>query len=445
MGKNLVVRDCYVKMFKEMGQWFKEKPAGLFVVTGTPGIGKSVFMGYVAARLAANNIPFVIQRGPNFWSRDKGGPVVKHGKVEPEELLQRREVVFLFDPFDATSDLKMLREVGRTIIFTSPSMKSYNAVWKQLEYRTRRFMPIWSLEELQKHCQELFPPERTEDEVKKVYEDLGGSLRWLRRNLVQGETAEKILKDYIKDRSGDKLLDAARKAAMCPEEMSAIDSHLSYLFPIHSETPFKNPKVSFLDSEVATKMFAAEVETWDQVTRIGLVRTMLNLGSMGTFIGKVWETVVKTKLHNGPLELQYRAMCDGAKTSSLTTPQKWLKLESDTPKGNLELDTLYEPPPNFATTDLFFVSSDESSGVVTLWLLQATKAKTHDCKMDSLQTDMQKYFTDLDKIAEIVWMVIVPKQLEELTVYRGDRSVQGQWWWQDQEVPPWQCVSFLNV
>lgn len=193
MGKNLVVRDCYTQMFKEMDQWFKEKPTGIFVVTGSPGIGKSVFMGYVAAQLAAKDVPFVIQRGLNFWSREAGGPVVDHEKTESVRLLKRREVVLLFDPIDVKSKVIMLREVGRTIIFTSPSIESYASVFKQqVEYSTRRFMPIWSLPELQQHRQELFP-EKTEDEVKEAHSVLGGSFRLLRRNLSQGETAENII------------------------------------------------------------------------------------------------------------------------------------------------------------------------------------------------------------------------------------------------------------
>lgn len=141
---------------------------------------------------------------------------------------------------------------------------------------------------------------------------------------------------------------------MCPQDLSATDSTLSYLFPIDSEKPFEQPKVSFLDSGVAAKCFAEQIETWDHAaTRIGLVRTMLNFGIMGTFVGMVWETVVQKKMHDamqqGGLQLQYREMHRASTTFLLTTPQAWQKLQpSDTQKGNLQFDTLYEPPPNFA-------------------------------------------------------------------------------------------------
>lgn len=82
---------------------------------------------------------------------------------------------------------------------------------------------------------------------------------------------------------------------------------------------------------------------------------------------------------------------------------------------------------------------------MTLWLLQATKAQTHEYKIDSLQTDMEKYFNDLDKITEIVWIVIVPQELQAMNVYRAYQPFKGDWRSQGQIVQPWQCVSFLNV
>ena len=70
MGNKLVVRDCYIKMKEEIATWLKETaeaPTGLFVVTGTPGAGKSVFLAFVAAYFAEENKrPIVIQRGKEW-------------------------------------------------------------------------------------------------------------------------------------------------------------------------------------------------------------------------------------------------------------------------------------------------------------------------------------------------------------------------------------------
>ena len=86
MKNKLVVRDSYVKMQDEIVKWLSNRdlPTGLFVVTGTPGTGKSVFLAFVAAYFAEENKrPIVIQRGKEWWSRPVGGKVTFHGKSEP--------------------------------------------------------------------------------------------------------------------------------------------------------------------------------------------------------------------------------------------------------------------------------------------------------------------------------------------------------------------------
>ncbi|CAJ1383346.1 unnamed protein product, partial [Effrenium voratum] len=97
MNKRLVLRKCYMDMCSLVHKWllhnFSQEDMGVFVITGTPGIGKSVFLAYVA-----EGINIVIQLGKEWRSRQK----------------------------------------------------NYDSVWKQAEGRSERyFMPVWSEEEEQ--------------------------------------------------------------------------------------------------------------------------------------------------------------------------------------------------------------------------------------------------------------------------------------------------------
>ena len=56
MGNVLIVRKCYVQMKEEAMSWLCAQPEtgriGLFVVTGTPGIGKTLFLCHAEPELS---------------------------------------------------------------------------------------------------------------------------------------------------------------------------------------------------------------------------------------------------------------------------------------------------------------------------------------------------------------------------------------------------------
>ena len=71
MKKRLVVRQCYTQMRVQIMNWLNDKfklemPVGMFVITGTPGIGKSVFLAYMVAFLVEKGYGIVIQIGQKF-------------------------------------------------------------------------------------------------------------------------------------------------------------------------------------------------------------------------------------------------------------------------------------------------------------------------------------------------------------------------------------------
>ena len=77
MGTKLVVRKCFLEMRKLAIDWMEAElkggmPTGVFVITGTPGIGKSVFLAYFAAYLCEKGYDIVIQRGQEWWSHASG-------------------------------------------------------------------------------------------------------------------------------------------------------------------------------------------------------------------------------------------------------------------------------------------------------------------------------------------------------------------------------------
>ncbi|CAK9067354.1 unnamed protein product [Durusdinium trenchii] len=94
-----------------------ESRTGFFVITGTPGIGKSIFLAYMAGFLAEKNYDIVIQRGQEWWSRT-GGEIAAHGEEKPLNFLKRAETVLLFDPIGGENKTALQnRDRGCTMIF----------------------------------------------------------------------------------------------------------------------------------------------------------------------------------------------------------------------------------------------------------------------------------------------------------------------------------------
>ena len=158
VGKKLVVRTCYTQLYELITNWLKQefaKPGikGVFVITGTPGIGKSVFLAFVASCLAEEGINIVIQLGKRWWSRISGQTIKMHNETKPYMLLDHSKTVLLADPVGGENSQPVdPRMRGCTIIFTSPQQKNYDSVWKQAEGRSERyFMPVWSEEEVLNH------------------------------------------------------------------------------------------------------------------------------------------------------------------------------------------------------------------------------------------------------------------------------------------------------
>ena len=305
MKNKLVVRDSYVKMKDEIVKWLSNRdlPTGLFVVTGTPGTGKSVFLAFVAANFAEENKrPIVIQRGKEWWSRPVGGKVTFHGKSEPLQLLKQPETLLLADPIGGENEATVeYRAQGCTIVFTSPSHTSYHSAWSQLQvHSTKRFMPIWKAAEVWKHAAALFEgAELDQANVQDAYAKVGGCVRWLQRVLVKKQEATQVVAEYITCRDVHHLSAVVKQAVSTPDNMvDSNDSRMSYMFHIDSAADFsrKNMKMTFVDSEAAVDALTQKLKLHEQAQRLEFINTFMADGFMGSLVGNFFEKHVKDKL-----------------------------------------------------------------------------------------------------------------------------------------------------
>ena len=439
MKNKLVVRDRYVKMQDEIVKWLSNRdlPTGLFVVTGTPGTGKSVFLAFVAAYVAEENKrPIVIQRGKEWWSRPVGGKVTFHGESKPLQLLKQPDTLLLADPIGGENKASVeYRAQGCTIVFTSPSRASYHSAWNQLQqHSTKRFMPIWKVAEVLTHAKPLFGvAELDKANVEDAYAKVGGCVRWLKLMLVEKQEAKKILAEYITCSDVSHLSTIVKQAVLTPDDLvNPSDSRMSYMFQIDSEADFTkdNMKMQFVDSEVAVATLTDKLKLHEKEKRLEFITTFMAEGLMGSLVGNFFEKHVKHKLTaDGEVQLRYMPIGKKSpKEKKVEIPSNFEELKTldkVVAKTGLIPGKLYNPSSKvFAAADLFFVTGSSS---LTLWLLQITKAETHDCNIGALHTTMTKCFSDLGKIQCIKWIVVAPACIN-LSAYKGAlQDVHGAW------------------
>ena len=449
MQDKLIVRQCYTEMRAQIMNWLnaKFKPrkprTGMFVITGTPGIGKSVFLAYMVAFLVEQGYSIVIQRGQKFWSRQSGsGKTVADGKTEPK-LLEDAKAVLLADPLGSeTASVVEHRFAGCTIVFTSLRERCYNKTWKQQSpYSERRYMPIWSREELVRHRKVLFPTYEEKD-VRNAHALLGGSVRWL-ADLVkkqarvsdQSEAAQELIDQYLSIESFEDLNLLLRHFENPQNAEDRANSKMSYLLQIHAEqsqlVPFEKPTVRLIDSKVAVQVICEKLNLKTEEKQKEFVAQYLGAKPLGSLVGQVFQSfVLECLTGKGKKKHLLCGKCLGsAETFKVEVPNQRKELQTEAAGENKEplaAAQLYHPlADNFPAADFFFLSvvSEE----YTLWLLQTTKADKHGCHIGAMQKRFEKSFTDasLKKISTIKWVIVAPSEIA--SNYTKPQTVHGEW------------------
>ena len=451
MKKKLVVRKCFLEMRKLAIDWMEAElkggmPTGVFVITGTPGIGKSVFLAYFAAYLCEKGYNVVIQRGQEWWSH-ASGKATAHGKKEPEALLKQQTTVLLFDPFDSEAATLQTRGQGVSFVFTSPGEKCYKTAFKQQSnHSTRRFMPFWTLAELIEYRLVLLPSFKEAIDVEKAHALLGGSVRWLRDLVAQQQQQEPMqsLEDAARElirpcldriKSLDDL-DILVRRLVPSAAADTTDSKASLLLQIdsHAHDSFETPSEQFLASEVAKQEVCKALSIETQEARAKFVRKFLESKPLGQLVGDIFEVMVLNTL-TGKGQPRYKLTCrplaGGADlTEQVPNAQVQVPLASASKHQkirNMNADQLYCPhSDNFAATDFFFVTSNEDESL-TLWLLQTTKDSQHDCKIEKMRKDMAGSFSEdaIKQISDIRWVVVAPAPIA--ASYQAPQKAIGKW------------------
>ena len=450
MNDKLIVRQCYIQMRAQIMDWLEQKfnlktPIGMFVITGTPGIGKSVFLAYMVAFLVEKGYGIVIQRGQKFWSRQSGsGRTVAHEEQKPFQLLKNPQAVLLADPLGSeTASVVEHRFVGCTIVFTSLRERCYKTSFKQQEVHSqKRYMPVWSKEELVKHQVALFSDKS--EAVEKAHACLGGSVRWLAKLLANWDgkadlasKAEELICKYMEHlNTFDQLYHLLKYTPIDNMEDKGRQNAMSYLLQIHTECPFQEPVQKFIASQVAENVLCKKLSVKNKQEQEQFLTKFLHTKPLGTLVGKVFQSLVLeclTGKDKEPCSLQCKRLAlkgQDAKTAKTSVPNQKFEMQTQAAaklkcKLTLGCAALYCPlSETFPAADFFFATDTGS----ILWLLQMTKNEDkHDCKIGKMQEEFEKHFdkASLEKVSTIKWVIVAPSMIA--SNYTKPQTVHGEW------------------
>ncbi len=199
--KKLYVRECYQDVFDLLLEGITR---GLesFAISGTPGIGKSLFFVYILHRLMddfstktlslkPNRV--VYQTGSNIECFDLQQQLVTEiTKFEAVRLVREQDTLYVID--GRTSE--PLNSSCITLFISSPRSESYKAFVKQRMAKEWLF-PVWTLAELQtcqRHCYPLLPIEMLQ-ERHRIYGGVARIVLYKDYSIAVPKIMEKALAD----------------------------------------------------------------------------------------------------------------------------------------------------------------------------------------------------------------------------------------------------------
>jgi len=154
LGQALYVRPCYLRLLERIVALWRGSVIGKrgVVVSGNPGIGKSLFLCYVMLRAAIEKRTVAYERRESdevFVCYPDGSVILSHRKSSTFlEALQDERCFYLFDPAGKQDSVEPLHLNVRasSLVVSSPNPIHFHSFEKW--YLKHIYAPVWSLSEV---------------------------------------------------------------------------------------------------------------------------------------------------------------------------------------------------------------------------------------------------------------------------------------------------------
>jgi hypothetical protein len=385
-------RDCFQMLVEQLKQEYCN-----VTCTGTPGIGKSVFIHYfieeylkiqpkaqfVLSVFSANG-KHVISQWIHLGEHGLEMKYLGYLPLDEQVGLPDGTLIHLYDGW---SELGASR-TNRCIAFPSPNYQWFKENEKSPAHEFIYF-PLWTFEELE-YANHFLQLGIDDEDLAKRYYKFGGIARFTltsNKNFYdQGVNSLQLAYDYY-FRTYDDLMDAfktARNHLSKSADVLRLCHRLFYYVPMEN---FRQCRTILGSSEIVKK-FDTLILTLKAKERNQLVRS-LDVGFAGSIVGRLFEVFVYERFIQG-IQLNLRPLLGNEEMETNVEEKLILKIPSNSyfriksdnpPLSELFFNALLLPDdPNMESVDGAFV---DDSGKI-LYMFQITLQKTHQVSGDGL-------------------------------------------------------------
>jgi hypothetical protein len=295
----LFVRPCYEQLWQRIQQEIKADDQDRaskrrFLVTGTPGLGKSYFLFYVLWQLRQmenrlGTFPVYIDshfssQGQQMW-RFCGDSVALVDRVDIDD----KKAYYLVDP--GHSKTSPLFCSGITIIAASPKHVETSLHEWIKETPSQYYMPIWTTTEIMA-CRSICFPDTPTKTVMELIDICGPVPRWVLQN---ANDDPKAIIDKALGSAGITSPQELFKSLAAGDKFAEISNKLLHYTV---DENFKQVGVCFASAYIQNYLTAAYVDSQTQAL-VNFLRVSAGMGDLAALRGPLFESFAHPVLVKG--------------------------------------------------------------------------------------------------------------------------------------------------
>jgi hypothetical protein len=303
LGSSIFIRPCYPKLLAIALTIIHDHDSPHLVILGNPGIGKTFFGYFILLTLAKLNSTVVYERGKENTRYLFANNGISIGTKEDFRDYLRRDTTYYI--VDASPPVDV---AAKTILLSSP----HRDVWYKFsdDHCDIRYMPTWSLEEIEICRQKLFN-HLVSDDVKNLFGKWGGIPCYVLKNAKKPAQQRKL------DNAITAVdLNVLVKAVGNPESLDSATHHLIHL---NVADDFCTVHNVFASAYVADKVYLQlyEMKRMELTNFLAASKGIVDLGALR---GILFERHAHKVISNGGT-FQIRELYDQDLKSHTTTLQ----------------------------------------------------------------------------------------------------------------------------
>ncbi|GIM15305.1 hypothetical protein Vretimale_18130 [Volvox reticuliferus] len=287
-GSSLLVRSCYRGLFNRMMSLRSSNLNSRFLITGTPGIGKSYFavvlMGWLVQEEDVSTIVFETQDKRYLFTAKGATLNVEAGSImDFDEEIDDSTTWWIVDMATATE------RDANTVVLSSPARERYKEFLK-LHGATALYMPIWTDEEIEKCRLQLYPS--LDDAMVRTLMSKWGNIPRYVLEKAMDEVAQSSLDDAITTCKWEDIM----ACIGMPDSARDASHKLVHLEVVGDQY---NKKVMMPASQYVAQQIVAKMGNGHMRLLKDLVHLSINFPSYAAAAGVFFETYAHRRLQQG--------------------------------------------------------------------------------------------------------------------------------------------------